>query len=229
LVNKAFGFFLPQNNKYTINDNTLTKVTAMDYGWMFSIPLQHRWGCGYAFNDKYTSVENAKKEIENYLGYEIEIQKVFDFNPGTFKRSWIGNSISLGLAYSFIEPLEATSLMTTIMQLRKLIEIGFNEEYKENYNTLCYETNEQNSIFIRYHYLNEKLDTPFWIDAYNMPIQPKLKKILDANNYPIPKNNNELIDMMELKELTEAQLPFYVNNYRTIYVKNRKSLKKEII
>jgi tryptophan halogenase len=229
LINKAFGFFLPQKNKYTINDNTLTKVVAMDYGWMFNIPLQHRLGCGYVFNEKYCSVEDAKKEIEDYLGHEIKIQKVFDFNPGTFKRSWIGNSISLGLAYSFIEPLEATSLMTTIMQLRKLINIDFNEEYKENYNTFCYETNEQNSLFIRYHYLNEKLDTPFWKDAYEMPIQPKLKKILNDNNYPIPTNDIELVEMMELKELPQPGLPFFVNNYRTIYTKNKKIPKKQII
>jgi tryptophan halogenase len=229
LINKAFGFFLPQKNQYTINDNTKTKVIAMNYGWMFNIPLQHRWGCGYVFNDNYTSVENAKKEIEYYLGHEIKIQKVFDFNPGTFKRSWIGNSISMGLAYSFIEPLEATSLMTTIMQLRKLIEIDFNEKYKENYNTFCYEANEQNSIFIRYHYLNEKLDTPFWRDAYNMPIQPKLKKILDVNNYPIPTNSTELIEMMGLKETSIKELTFFVNNYTTIFRKNKKVLKKELI
>ena len=229
LINKAFGFFLPQENKYTINDNTKTKVTAMDYGWMFSIPLQHRWGCGYAFNDKYVSVEEAKNEIEEYLGQEIKIQKVFDFNAGTFKRSWVGNSIRIGLAYSFIEPLEATSLMTTVMQLKKLINIDFNEEYKENYNTFCYEVNEQNSIFIRYHYLNEKLDTPFWKDAYNMPIQPKLKRILDEKNYPIPKNDIELGEMMELKELSFKNLPFYLNNYRTIYTKNKKIHKKELI
>jgi tryptophan halogenase len=229
LVNKAFGFFLPQENKYTINENTKTKLIAMNCGWMFKIPLQHRWGCGYVFNDNYISVENAEKEIEDYLGHKIKIQKVFDFNPGTFKRSWIGNSISMGLAYSFIEPLEATSLMTTIMQLRKLIEIDFNEEYKENYNTFCYETNEQNSLFIRYHYLNEKLDTPFWKDAYNMPIQPKLKKILDVNNYPIPTNDVELIEMMGIKELSQPGLPFFVNNYTTIYTKNKKILKKQII
>jgi len=229
LINKAFGFFLPQKNKYTINDNTLTKVIAMNCGWIFNIPLQHRWGCGYAFNDKYISVEDAKKEAEDYLGQEIKIQKVFDFNAGTYKRSWIGNSISMGLAYSFIEPLEATSLMTTIMQLRKLIEIDFKEEYKENYNRLCYETNEQNSLFIRYHYLNEKLDTPFWKDAYNMPIQPKLKKILDTNNYLIPKNNIELANMLEIKEQPLGGIPFFINNYRTIYAKNKKSLKKEII
>lgn len=229
LTNSAFGFFLPPKNKYTINDNTKTKVIAMNCGWMFDIPLQHRHGCGYVFNDNYISVEDAKKEVEDYLGHEIKIQKVFNFNPGTFKRSWVGNSISIGLAYSFIEPLEATSLMTTIMQLKKLIDINFNEEYKENYNTFCYETNEQNSLFIRYHYLNEKLDTPFWKDAYNMPIQPKLKKIIDDNNYPIPTNGAELAEMMELKELQDTQLPFFVHNYRTIYVKNKKSLKKEII
>ena len=115
------------------------------------------------------------------------------------------------------------------MQLRKLIKIDFNEEYKENYNTFCYETNEQNSIFIRYHYLNEKLDTPFWKDAYDMPIQPKLKKILNDNNYPIPTNDIELVEMMELKELPQPGLPFFVNNYRTIYTKNKKIPKKQII
>jgi hypothetical protein len=62
-----------------------------------------------------------------------------------------------------------------------------------------------------------------------MPIQPKLKKIIDDNNYPIPTNSSELAEMMELKELHHVDLPFYVNNYRTIYVKNKKSLKKEII
>jgi tryptophan halogenase len=229
LVNKAFGFFLPQKNKYTINDNTKTKVIAMNCGWMFNIPLQHRCGCGYVFNDKYCTIEEAKKEVEDYFGHEIDVRKIFDFNPGTFKRSWVGNTISIGLSYSFIEPLEATSLMTTIMQLKKLIEIDFNEKYKENYNTFCYETNEQNSIFIRYHYLNEKLDTPFWKDAYNMPIQPKLKKILDDNNYPIPTNDVELFEMMELKELTLPHMVFFVNNYRTIYHKNKKILKKQII
>ena len=53
---------------------------AMNCGWMFQIPLQHRLGCGYAFNEKYISIENAIKEIEEYIDREVIVQKIFDFN-----------------------------------------------------------------------------------------------------------------------------------------------------
>ena len=58
-----------------------TRARAMPSGWMFEIPLQHRLGCGYVFNDEYTSVDDAKKEIETHIGQDITIQKVFDFKP----------------------------------------------------------------------------------------------------------------------------------------------------
>jgi tryptophan halogenase len=196
---------------------------------MFRIPLQHRWGCGYAFNDNYISVGDAKKEIEDYLGKEVTLQKVFNFKPGTHKRSWIGNSISIGLSYGFIEPLEATALMSTIMQLKRLIDFEFNDELKERYNKWCYEINEQNLCFIRYHYLSEREDTPFWRDCVKMPIPTKLKNILDENNFLIPKTNSELVQALELEEVSPNELTFFVNNYSTIFRKNKKVLKKELI
>ena len=229
LLNKAFGFFLPQTNKYKTTDRTFSKMISMDAGWMFQIPLQHRWGCGYVFNEKYKSVEEAKSEIENYLEEQIKIQKIFDFKPGTHKRSWIGNSISIGLSYGFIEPLEATSLMSTIMQLKRLIDCEFDEDYKDMFNKWCYQINEQNLIFIRYHYLCERMDTPFWNDSFNMPIPSKLKKILDDNNNLIPKNDFELLEALELEEVSENELTFFVNNYSMIFRKNKKLLKQELI
>ena len=229
LLNKAFGYFLPQEDNVTFGDKTFTEVIAMSSGWMFRIPLQHRWGCGYAFNDNYISVEDAKKEIEDYLGKEVTLQKVFNFKPGTHKRSWIGNSISIGLSYGFIEPLEATALMSTIMQLKRLIDFEFNDELKERYNKWCYEINEQNLCFIRYHYLSEREDTPFWRDCVKMPIPTKLKNILDENNFLIPKTNSELVQALELEEVSPNELTFFVNNYSTIFRKNKKVLKKELI
>jgi tryptophan halogenase len=229
LLNKALGFFLPQTNKYKTTDRTFSKMISMDAGWMFQIPLQHRWGCGYVFNEKYKSVEEAKSEIENYLGEEIKIQKIFDFKPGTHKRSWIGNSISIGLSYGFIEPLEATSLMSTIMQLKRLIDCGFDEGYKDMFNKWCYQINEQNLIFIRYHYLCERTDTPFWKDSFNMPVPSKLKEILDEDNNLIPKTDFELLELLKLEDVSENELTFFVNNYSMIYRKNKKVLKKELI
>jgi tryptophan halogenase len=222
-------FFLPQNDTYTFKDKSHTEMTSMNCGWMFKIPLQHRWGCGYAFNNNYISVEDAKREIEDYIGNEITIQKVFDFKPGTHKRSWIGNSISIGLSYGFIEPLEATSLMSTIMQLKKLIDINFDEGDVDKYNRWCYQINEQNLNFIRYHYLCERDNTQFWKDCTSMPIPPKLKKILDKHNSITVRTDIELLKSFELEGIEPNELTFFVNNYLNIFRKNRKILKKELI
>jgi tryptophan halogenase len=229
MMNKALTFFLPQENKFELNDKTYTEMTSMNCGWMFQIPVQHRWGCGYVFNDKYITVEDAKSEVEKYLGREVTLQKVFDFNPGTHKRSWIGNSISIGLSYGFIEPLEATSLMSTIMQLKKLIDINFDEGDVDKYNTWCYQINEQNLNFIRYHYLCERDDTQFWKDCTSMPIPPKLKKILDKHNSITVRNDIELLKSFELEGIEPNELTFFVNNYLNIFRKNKKILKKELI
>jgi tryptophan halogenase len=228
MMNKAFTFFLPQFDKNIGYSNTYTHMVSMNCGWMFQIPLQHRWGCGYVHNDNYITIDEAKKEVENYLGYEVTIQKTFDFKPGTHKRSWIGNSISIGLSYGFIEPLEATSLMSTIMQLKRLIDIDFNEEAKDRYNDWCYQINEQNLNFIRYHYLCERDDTDFWKDCTSMPLPDKLYKILDKNNSLIPKSDSQLLDMLELKESSVNELTFCVNNYSTIFMKNKKHKNKLI-
>jgi len=229
LVNKAFGFFLPQMKSISYKDLTHTYLCAMNCGWMFQIPLQHRLGCGYAFNDKYVSVEDAKKEVEEHLGHEITIQKVFDFKAGTFKRSWIGNSISIGLSYGFLEPLEATSLMSTIIQLKRLIDFEFDTSYRDMFNKICAETNEQNMMFVRYHYLNERLDTEFWKDAYNAPIPTKLKSILDNDNKLTLKNDTDLLKSFEFEYWTEDKLPFLIYNYDMVYKKNKKGKFKNII
>jgi tryptophan halogenase len=229
LLNKSINFFLPQENKYSFNEGTPTKMYSMKHGWMFNIPLQHRWGCGYVHNDRYCTIEEAKKEVEDYLGQEITIQKVFDFKPGSFERSWIDNSISIGLSYGFIEPLEATSLMSTIMQLKRLIDLDFNDEHKEKFNKWCGEIYEQNLMFIRYHYLCERDDTQFWKDCTSKPIPHKLKKILDKNNSITVKTDVELLSLFELEETSPNELTFFVNNYLTIFRKNRKVLKNELI
>jgi tryptophan halogenase len=229
LLNKSINFFLPQETQYTMSDKTHTKMVSMNNGWMFNIPLQHRWGCGYVHNDKYCTIEEAKKEVEEYFGYEIIVQKVFDFKPGVFERSWIGNSIAIGLSYGFIEPLEATSLMSTIMQLKRLIDLDFNENHKERFNKWCKEIYEQNLMFIRYHYLCERDDTQFWKDCTSMEVPEKLKRILDKNNSINTNTNIELLKLFELEETSPNELTFFVNNYQTIFKKNKKIIKKELI
>jgi tryptophan halogenase len=228
LLNKAFGFFLPQTKEYKFEEKTTTELTSMNCGWMWKVPLQHRWGCGYVFNDTYTTVDDAKKEIEEHLGMEIKIQKVFDFNPGSYERSWVNNTIAIGLSYNFLEPLEATSLMLVVMQLKRLIDIDFDETKRDNFNKWCQEVTEQNMMFVRYHYLCERNDTPFWKDCTQMPIPDKLEKILSKDGSINIKYDHELLKELELTESKVNELTFFVGNYQLVFNKNKKQLKKLI-
>ena len=228
-LNKAIGYFLPQNKQFEFKDKTYTELVSMNSGWMWQIPLQHRWGCGYVFNDSFISIEDAKKEVEKYVGSEITIQKVFEFKPGRFERSWIGNSISIGLSYGFLEPLEATSLMSTIMQLKKLIDINFDENHSDSYNEFCKNVMEQNMYFIRFHYLCERFDTPFWKKSFSMPIPEKLKNILDPNNFMSLKTNTEILKELDLKEITYETIIFGVYNYSVIFNKNKREINVQLL
>jgi hypothetical protein len=119
--------------------------------------------------------------------------------------------------------------MSTIMQLKRLIDVEFDMEYRDRYNTWCYQINEQNLNFIRFHYLCERTDTEFWKDCTSLPLPTKLKNILDKNNALIPSNDSQLFNMLELEEASINELTFYVNNYSAIFVKNKNKGKKQLL
>jgi tryptophan halogenase len=172
-VNCAIPFFIEKEPDIT---KPHTDAIAMKYGWMWKIPLQSRYGCGYIFDKKYINVEEAKKEVEEMLGKEIKINKVIDFNAGRYKDVWIKNCISIGLSAGFTEPIEATSVWIAISQLSYLTKMNFThpsdllrEEYNEYFNNF----NDSILDFLYYHYLTERDDTPFWKEYKERTILPK--------------------------------------------------------
>jgi tryptophan halogenase len=108
---KAIPFFLDIDSN---NIPPYTESTAMNYGWMWKIPLQHRYGCGYVYDSDFISDEDAFDEIEKFLGHKIESPRTFNFNPGSFENIRIKNCLAVGLSSNFIEPLEATSIFNSI-------------------------------------------------------------------------------------------------------------------
>jgi tryptophan halogenase len=190
VCNSAIAFFLPQDNPNIQNEKTWTKGIAMKNGWIWGAPLKHRWGCGYVFSDKYTNVDEVLKEAEEYYGRKIEIVKHFKFKTGTYEKYWVKNCVAIGLASSFLEPMEATSLMTSIMFLKGLLEYNFDETYRDIYNEKMLDYNEQNLLFVRHHYTCDREDTQFWIDYKNNPLPEKLLKLYDSNGrFNVPNNN----------------------------------------
>jgi tryptophan halogenase len=225
-ANSALAFFLPQTQKFTIETNTNTQSIAMKNGWMFKIPLQHRWGCGYVFNNDYTTIDEAKKEIEDYIGHEIEIVKSFNFEPGAYQETWVNNCVALGLASGFVEPLEATSLMTLIFSISELGKVGFecSTENRNSYNEYVNDMNNQIVLFITHHYNCGRTDSDFWRDINKLNLPNKLTDVLC--NMTKLKSNNDLLHYISPKSTFPI---FGYENYMTIDLGHKTKIKKTFL
>lgn len=182
-VNTAMPFLLDYEENEEIIP--MTTATALDAGWMWTIPLTTRKGCGYVFDSNYITKEQAQLEVETYLGKKIKPIKFIHFDSGTSEKFWKRNVLCLGLSSAFVEPLEATSIHSTIIQL-----LIFVKEYLHNNieDTLCQENqdlyNEKISKlfesfidFISFHYQGGRHDTLFWKDIQNKnKCTPRAKK-----------------------------------------------------
>lgn len=102
-----------------------TNCTAIDNGWVWDVPLWERSGVGYVHSKDFT--DDPELELYNYLyktrgskrASQAEFRKV-PFKNGKHKRSWVKNVCAVGLSNCFVEPLEATGLLTTHEQIIRL-------------------------------------------------------------------------------------------------------------
>lgn len=169
-----------------------TIAQGMNSGWMFRLPVWNRFGNGYIFNDSYITPEEAQCEVEEILGKKINVSKTLKFDPGALDRAWIKNCCAIGLSSSFVEPLEASSIGTSIQQAFLLAEniINYNDSSIKDYNRDFTDIVENIRDFIVLHYLGGKDNTAFWKDIKNleMPESLKTKFYLWKNKLPSEKD-----------------------------------------
>jgi tryptophan halogenase len=202
-VNAAVPFFLPQDKKIP----AYTESIAMKYGWMWKIPLQDRYGCGYVYDSSLISEKQAVEEIESYLGFEPKYPRKdkggFKFSAGYYTEPWQKNCIAVGLASGFIEPLEATSIWVTIMTLQNALsnlEVMTSRDTRnaDQFNKRFVEINNQIADFIYFHYMSNRTDTEFWkkFTVENAP--ERVKDILSTWEHRLPyydQHQGELFGM----------------------------------
>jgi hypothetical protein len=167
-MNSAMPFLVPyKENELVVPE---TGATALSAGWMWNIPLKTRRGCGYVYDSTYISKEEAKQEVEDLLGHEIQPIKYIDFDSGYSEHFLKNNVLCLGLSSSFVEPLEATSIHNTIMQVAMFVSecltpdkaSTFNQSNEDMYNTRIKFLMDLTVDFISLHYQGGRQDTPFW-------------------------------------------------------------------
>lgn len=188
-ANRAMPFFLNIDEKIP----PYTESIAMKYGWMWKIALQHRYGCGYVYNNNYISDDEAKIEIEEYLGHTVEVPKHFSFSPGSFEKIWVKNVMSVGLASGFVEPLEATSIWQIVKDLRRFMTSKENIfcKNKKNIdfvNEKHLEDSQEIVDFLYLHYVTKRSDTKFWSNFTKENEMPEgVKHILKKFEKGVPQ------------------------------------------
>jgi tryptophan 7-halogenase len=159
-------------------------ATAMKYGWIWKIPLQHRTGSGYIFDSDYINEDQALAEAEKHFNQKLKVNRVIDFEPGRFENFWVKNCIAFGLSSSFVEPLEATSIFLTIGGLETLRHF-FNELSNPTetgiklYNEIVGNNMDDTLDFVYLHYMTKRKDSEFWKNfKENHPPTERIKNIL---------------------------------------------------
>jgi tryptophan halogenase len=164
-INRGMPFWLDLAEGEEIDPCTL--AWAQGSGWMWKIPTQGRYGCGYVYSDRHITPDQARAEIETALGRPIEVRSDIRIDAGRQDRQWIGNCVALGLASSFLEPLEATSIHGTVVQLMLLSTLlpDPSPRARSAFNAAAARQVEDYRDFVRLHYVSERRDTPFWRDV----------------------------------------------------------------
>jgi len=206
-VNRAMPFWIYLDPTQDIP--TYTHAWAQSSGWMWQIPTTERIGCGYVYSDAHLTPDQAQAEIERLLGHPIEPRNDIKINSGRVANVWSGNVLALGLASSFLEPLEATSIHGTIVSLllflkRHLKTLGRETHLdKARYNDAIAGQVDDFRDFINLHYVSERDDSAFWRDVADGFIHQNTRARLDLWATRMPKSSDFTNDLDGLPHVEE--------------------------
>ena len=166
VINSAYVVQCPWN--YPKIQYTL--AIARPYGWVFGVPLSNRLSLGYMYNDKFNTVDEVKKDIEEVLNLleEEADGKInnLSFNNYKLKQNYSEYQSHNGNASFFLEPLEATSIETIDFinrQTYDLIYNGHTIDYEQQKLDMWFD--ETNVIIMMHYAAGSQFDTPFWKHA----------------------------------------------------------------
>lgn len=167
LVHNVDTFLNYDSHPYTVHQ-------ATNNGWMFVIPLRNRMSYGYLFNDKITSLEEARKDFSAVIGIQDNQldNREFKFQPYFIKKAINNRVLKNGNAAVFMEPMFANSLWLYSEILNYFIDyINYNEQEETSDSTFNYLINQQmnkvHDLICLYYKGGSLFDSAFWTYAKN--------------------------------------------------------------
>jgi tryptophan halogenase len=166
--NRAIFGSVPGYQSY----RSTTQAHAQEVGWIWGIPTWGQMGSGYVYCSDFITDDQAHDTITKFWadrGYRWQENNRVKFVGGSNKKLAIKNVVSNGLAQSFIEPLEATSIMITCWSVIKFADLynrhqgQWSENCARAFDTVMNTFLQRSKEYVRYHYrLSNRRDSEYW-------------------------------------------------------------------
>ena len=157
---------------------TYTRAVARRHGWVFVIPLTAHTSYGYIFNRDVTSQAEVESDFDALLDAEgvrdFEQRAVLRFPNFVHRQIYDGAVARIGNAAAFMEPLEATAIVSAQLQVGMILQMRLNRppEHLERdvpvVNRFLVNTVLRYGLFVGWHYsCGSSHDSEFWRHAQN--------------------------------------------------------------
>jgi len=161
----------------------------MKHGWVFGIPLQNRVSIGYLYNDKISTPEEVKEDIQKvFKQYNLTPSKdtnEIHFQNYSRKNNFEkeGRIVFNGTASFFLEPLEATSLSNADQITRLAWDFWHKNISLEKAKNDCDKEIQITENMISFHYLaGSRFSSKFW-DYAREKAEAHYKHQIETNQY----------------------------------------------
>ena len=156
--------------------HTYTRAVARPHGWIFVIPLTVHTSYGYIFNRGMSDLADVEADFSAFLEAdgvpEFEQRAVIPFPNFVHRRIFDGAVARVGNAAAFMEPLEATAIVSAQLQIGAVLHMRLNrpveslERDAPTVNRFLVDTMLRYGLFVGWHYsCGSRYDSDFWRHA----------------------------------------------------------------